>query len=424
LVCPSEEFVVLPIQRVVFLGVIAALIGGAEVRAQNPIDADGYVAVVLRGHPAARQSTGLVELGQAERRAVGRWPDPVFDISMARARPGEPAIPAGAESGFGITQAIPWPGARSASIRAGDRGAEAFAASADAVRWDVIADARQAFSRLVLSRALVAILRTAEEDTRSLRDLVARRAELGESRESDRLKTTVEWLKQRRILSEAERVAAAAEATVRTLAVEPLPRPLVIRDTPSPDIVSQNHDQLVALVVQRHPRLREAQAEAERRRALTDEARQSRAPSLAVSLFHAGELDKSTTGVAVGVTVPLWNANRGGVARAMATQSLAAAQAERLRVDLLAEFEARFSAFEVSAEQVRTLSREILPAAADGLKLARFSYEEGETSLLDLLDAQRTFRESQRELMESRLALTLAVTELQRLLGPDFTPWR
>jgi len=415
---------VLPIQRVVFLGVIAALIGGAEVRAQNPIDADGYVAVVLRGHPAARQSTGLVELGQAERRAVGRWPDPVFDISMARARPGEPAIPAGAESGFGITQAIPWPGARSASIRAGDRGAEAFAASADAVRWDVIADARQAFSRLVLSRALVAILRTAEEDTRSLRDLVARRAELGESRESDRLKTTVEWLKQRRILSEAERVAAAAEATVRTLAVEPLPRPLVIRDTPSPDIVSQNHDQLVALVVQRHPRLREAQAEAERRRALTDEARQSRAPSLAVSLFHAGELDKSTTGVAVGVTVPLWNANRGGVARAMATQSLAAAQAERLRVDLLAEFEARFSAFEVSAEQVRTLSREILPAAADGLKLARFSYEEGETSLLDLLDAQRTFRESQRELMESRLALTLAVTELQRLLGPDFTPWR
>lgn len=414
----------LPIQRVVFLGVIAALIGGAEVRAQNPIDADGYVAVVLRGHPAARQSTGLVELGQAERRAVGRWPDPVFDISMARARPGEPAIPAGAESGFGITQAIPWPGARSASIRAGDRGAEAFAASADAVRWDVIADARQAFSRLVLSRALVAILRTAEEDTRSLRDLVARRAELGESRESDRLKTTVEWLKQRRILSEAERVAAAAEATVRTLAVEPLPRPLVIRDTPSPDIVSQNHDQLVALVVQRHPRLREAQAEAERRRALTDEARQSRAPSLAVSLFHAGELDKSTTGVAVGVTVPLWNANRGGVARAMATQSLAAAQAERLRVDLLAEFEARFSAFEVSAEQVRTLSREILPAAADGLKLARFSYEEGETSLLDLLDAQRTFRESQRELMESRLALTLAVTELQRLLGPDFTPWR
>ena len=414
----------LPIQRIVCVGAFAALVCASPARAQSPIDADGYVAVVLRAHPAARQSAGLVELGQAERSAVSRWPDPVFDLSVSRARPGEPAIPAGAESGFAMTQAIPWPGARSASIRAGDRGVEAFAASADAIRWVLIADARWAFSRLAWSRSLVAILRTAEEDTRSLRDLVARRADLGESRESDRLKTTVEWLKQRRILADAERDATAAEATVRALAVEPLPRPLVIRDTPALDVTAQDHDQLVALLVQRHPRLRAALAVIERQRALTDEARQSRAPGLAVSLFHAGELDKSTTGVAVGVSVPLWNANRGGVARALAAQSLASADAERLRVDLLAEFEARFSAFEVAAGQVRTLDQDILPAAAAGLKLARFSYEEGETSLLDLLDAQRTYRDAQKELMESRLALTLAVTELQRLLGPDFTPWR
>ena len=412
------------IQKVVCVAAFAALVCSQEARAQSPIDADGYVAVVLRAHPAARQSAGLVGLGQAERSAVGRWPDPVLDVSLARARPGEPAIPAGAESGFGITQAIPWPGARSASIRAGDRGVEAFAASAEGIRWDLVADARWAFARLALSRSLVAILRTAEEDTRSLRDLVARRADLGESRESDRLKTTVEWLRQRRILADAERDAQAAEATVRALAVEPLPRPLVIRDAPYPEITPQNRDQLVALLVQRHPRLRAALAETERQRALTDEARQSRAPGLAVSLFHAGELDKSTNGVAFGVTVPLWNANRGGVARALASQSLASADAERLRVDLLAEFESRFSAFEVAAGQVGTLNTDILPAAAAGLKLARFSYEEGETSLLDLLDAQRTYRETQRELAESRLALTLAVTELQRLLGPDFTPWR
>ncbi len=412
------------IQTVVCVAAFAALVGSQEARAQSPIDADQYVAMVLRAHPAARQSAGLVGLGQAERQALGRWPDPVFDVSLSRARPGEPAVPAGAESGFGLTQVIPWPGARRASIRAGDRGVEVATASADAIRWELIAEARQAFSRLALSRLLVAILRTAEEDTRSLRDLVARRADLGESRESDRLKTTVEWLKQRRILTDAERDASAAEATVRALAVEPLPRPLVIRDTQALDVAPQDHDQLVTLLVQRHPRLRAALAEAERQRALTDEARQSRAPGLAVSLFHAGELDKSTNGVAVGVTVPLWNANRGGVARALATQSLASADAERLRVDLLAEFESRFSAFEVAAGQVRTLDHDILPAAAAGLKLARFSYEEGESSLLDLLDAQRTYREAQKELMESRLALTLAVSELQRLLGPDFSPWR
>lgn len=70
------------------------------------------------------------------------------------------------------------------------------------------------------------------------------------------------------------------------------------------------------------------------------------------------------------------------------------------------------------------MDREILPAATRSVGLARFSYEEGETSLLDLLDAQRTFRETQREAAEAHLALSLALAEVQRLVGPEFNPWR
>jgi outer membrane protein TolC len=56
--------------------------------------------------------------------------------------------------------------------------------------------------------------------------------------------------------------------------------------------------------------------------------------------------------------------------------------------------------------------------------LVRLSFEEGETSLLDLLDAQRTLRDTQREAVEAHLALSLAVGEVQKLAGPDFDPWR
>jgi cobalt-zinc-cadmium efflux system outer membrane protein len=78
----------------------------------------------------------------------------------------------------------------------------------------------------------------------------------------------------------------------------------------------------------------------------------------------------------------------------------------------------------VAGAQAQALGKEILPLAGESLRLARRSYEEGETSLLDLLDAQRTFRDTQREAVESRLALALAVTDIQRLVGPDFDPWR
>ena len=58
------------------------------------------------------------------------------------------------------------------------------------------------------------------------------------------------------------------------------------------------------------------------------------------------------------------------------------------------------------------------------MDLVRLSFEEGETSLLDLLDAQRTFRDTQREAAEAHLALSMALGEVQRLAGPDFNPWR
>ncbi len=74
--------------------------------------------------------------------------------------------------------------------------------------------------------------------------------------------------------------------------------------------------------------------------------------------------------------------------------------------------------------QATLLEKEVLPAAATGLRLARRTYEEGETSLLDLLDSQRTYRDTEREAVESRFALAIAVTGIQSLVGPDFDPWR
>ena len=74
--------------------------------------------------------------------------------------------------------------------------------------------------------------------------------------------------------------------------------------------------------------------------------------------------------------------------------------------------------------QAVLLDGEIIPAATRSLGLVRLSYEEGETSLLDLLDAQRTFREAQRETAQAHLALEEALGAVQRLVGPDFNPWR
>ena len=388
------------------------------------LDVDGYVRIVLRAHPAERVGSSLEQGARAERKAARLLPDPGFEYTWGSADPAGGPSGRASESGLAVTQAIPWPGALRAGRRAGDRAAERLLADSTAVRWEIEVAARRAFTRLVTARSLVEIDQATEEDARSLRDLVGRRTELGDTRESDRIRSSVEWMRQRRLLDSSRREADAAEVALRTLAVDPLPRPLRLDARDSAELGTVDASALAERLARLNPRVMAARAETERHRALLGQARQARVPDLGVTLFRDEELDKTSSGVSLAVRVPLWNANRGEIARAEAAASLAEAEAARLTLDLAAELADRLKDLDVASTQSQALARDILPAAAASLQLARRSYEEGETSLLDLLDAQRTFRETQREAALSRSALALAVSDIQRLVGPDFDPWR
>ena len=393
-------------------------------RAEEPVDVEAYVQTVLRSHPGARQVTALEAAAGAERKAARQVPDPTVAFSWDRGRINEGSPLSARETGLSVSQTIPWPGTFSANVRAGDRAADILRADGTGTRWDLEIEARAVFARVLCVRAALDVARAAEADALSLRDLTAKRAELGESREADRIKAEVEWLRQERTRRAGEREAEAAEEILRTLAVEPLPRPLALQGELPRPIPPTDAAQLRDRLGRSNPRLRAARAAAEREAALLSVARRARIPDLDVTWFRNEEVDKEANGFSVGLRVPLWNANRGEIARAQAASSLAAAGAHRALVDLTAALERARQELDVASAQAEILDREILPAATRSLELARFSYQEGETSLLDLLDAQRTFRETLREAAASRLALALALAEVQRLVGPDFNPGR
>jgi cobalt-zinc-cadmium efflux system outer membrane protein len=405
----------------VLFGALATASG--SLAADEPLDVNGYVLVVLRSHPSVRQTSGLQAAADAAHKTVRIFPDPVFEFSRGSGRSTDGTGVKETETGYALSQTIPWPGTFRAGIDAGERSAEVLRAEADLVRWELEVTARETFSRLEAARSLLDIVRMAEEDARSLRDLVARRAELGESRESDRIKASVEWLRERRNLAAAQREAESAEAIVRALAVEPLPRPLAISLTVHGPLPALDHDALVIRVLERNPRSRAARAEAERQKALLSVAKRGRVPDLALTAFQENELDREGKGLQVGIKVPLWNANRGEIARAGAATQVSGAEAESLRIALVAELEVRLKELQVAAEQTNLLDTDLLPSATRSVELARFSFQEGETSLLDLLDAQRTFRATQREVVEAHLGFSVALAEVRRLVGPDFDPW-
>ncbi len=404
---------------------VVVLCGAAGARADDALRIDAYVETVLRSHPASQVARAEEDAGEAERLGARLLPDPTLELSLGRGRSAADSSVRATEIGVVLSQVVPWLPARAASIEAADHAAEARRAEGAAVRWGLAIDARLTFFRLLEARGLVEVARDTEGDARSLLDLVSRRASLGETREVDRIKARVEWLKQQRELRSAERESAAAEAALRTLAASPLPEPLVLAgELPRPADAAEPLREALPSRLERSPEVLRARAEAARAASLLTAARRSRVPDLGLSLFHAEELDREAFGASLGVSLPLWNARRGDVARAGAESRLRAAELSRTRLTRLTEVETRRRDVDTSAAQVATLVGDLVPSAAESLRLARLLFEEGETSLLDLLDAQRTARDAQREEIQARFELAVALAELQRLIGPDDAPGR
>lgn len=409
-------------RRLPCLCAAVALAAGTVARADEPLDVEAFTRMVLRSHPGARVATALDSAAEAEHTAGRLLPDPSVAFSWDRATSTEGSPAQGNENGFSVSQSLPWPGTLAATARAGARAAEALHAEGAGTRWNLEIDARVAFARALHARAALAIAEAAEADARALRELTATRAELGEAREVDRIKAEVEWLRQQRARGTQEREADTAASALRRLAGEALPGPLALRgELPGP-LPSTEAGRLAERLGRLNPRLLAAAGIARRDAALLSASRRARIPDLDVRWFRDEELDKTANGFSIGLRVPLWNANRGAIARAGAASSLALATAERTRLELETALDEACKGLDVASAQADILEGQLLPSATRSLELARFSYREGETSLLDLLDAQRTFRETQREALASRLAVALALADLQRLVGPDFIP--
>ena len=140
-------------------------------------------------------------------------------------------------------------------------------------------------------------------------------------------------------------------------------------------------------------------------------------PAVGAGVRHVRET--GDFGLVAGVSMPLrvFDRNRGNIAAARA--ALAAAEARRASTLATTSAQARnaIAAVEAAERRVDALGKSALPEAAEALRLALRSFEEGRATLLELLDAQDAYTAAQTALTDARLALALATAELGRLSG-------
>jgi cobalt-zinc-cadmium efflux system outer membrane protein len=113
--------------------------------------------------------------------------------------------------------------------------------------------------------------------------------------------------------------------------------------------------------------------------------------STQVSVQQDTASDTTIAGVQVGIPLPIWNRNQGGIRQAQAEVTEANRNLNRIELSLeqrLAEVVQQYADARVTAS---TYSRDILSRSERTLDLIQQGYEQGEVGYLDLLTAQRTY---------------------------------
>jgi outer membrane protein, heavy metal efflux system len=134
-------------------------------------------------------------------------------------------------------------------------------------------------------------------------------------------------------------------------------------------------------------------------------------------LFNSPGEFSSASRVAVSVGVPLFSRNQGEIAGSIATTAQLRARRDATRRTIENEVYGIVARIDAERRHVEAFEQRLVPTATNLEALAEESYRAGRTSVLALLDAQRSLRDLRREALQAALDLQTSIAELEEILG-------
>lgn len=111
------------------------------------------------------------------------------------------------------------------------------------------------------------------------------------------------------------------------------------------------------------------------------------------SVQYDDSTDDTVSGIQLGVTLPLFDRNKGNISAANADYLKACQEVRRKEYELSQQAAGVHRDFTVADREVQTIDSELLPLAKENLKVSSESFRAGEATYQSLLTAQRSYVE-------------------------------
>lgn len=372
----------------VFRAALAALVIPAGVGAQSLNLTEGEaVARLSLESPRARAARAGVEIARADVLSAGRWPNPRFTYDRE-------SVAGVTENLVMVSQPLPITGRRRFEIDAASAMVGAMSSRADDEIRRLRADLRLAFAELVAAQNRERHLTTSRDRLGELTDVLARREAAGDVAGFDRLRA------EREVLDvDADRALAAtdrarAQAVLASFFAD-VPDPARIAAVPQPPTAAEvpTLEALVERAESMRGELLAFRREAEAAGFALRAADRRRIPEPEIvagtksSTFGGGDIGSVVT---VHASIPVFDRGRPERALAAARAAQADARATAFRLVVRGQIGALRAAVLERRQLAQRYRAQAVSSAEQIERIAQVSYDAGERSILELLDAYRT----------------------------------
>jgi cobalt-zinc-cadmium efflux system outer membrane protein len=151
------------------------------------------------------------------------------------------------------------------------------------------------------------------------------------------------------------------------------------------------------------PELAAAFANLERARRALGRARVEAVPDISTqaSVQYDDSSDDTISGVQIGMPIPLWNRNQGGIRQAECEVAEAVRNVSRVEQHLNERLATAYRRYADAHVTATNYASAVLPRSQQALDLVRKGYEQGEVGYLDLLAAQQTYSQTNLAYLEA-----------------------
>ncbi len=380
--------------------------------AAAPLTLDEAWTLALSASPRLAAAAFELQAQDGSVQQAGVLPNPVVEMSIE-----DTQTRATRTRTVQLNQLIELGGKRSARVGAAERGREVAAAELEMARLDLRATVRLAFVDVLLAQERLRLSEEAHAVARRAAETVARRVTAGKVSPVERTRAGVEEASARVEVSQARGELTAARQ--RLAAAWGGREPRFTRAEGRLSLPEPPSAEALAARMQASPVLSRARLEVQRRQALAEVERSRRMPDLTVSVGskRAEDLGRSQTLLGVSIPLPLFDRNQGNVLEALRRADKARSEQLATETDLAAALAQACESLNTARLEAETLRREVLPGARSAYQAASKGYELGKFAYLDVLDAQRTYFQTQFQHLRALAQAHRAAAEIERVLG-------